>query len=88
MAWSHDLDDFNNELSVGLVEGDSVNGIEKLLEIVLDGVRVRSNRQDLEQIIIGAEIESRENVSLGFKIVLKLLLADLKSVLELWERVS
>ena len=82
---SHELSDLNDELSVGLVEGDSVDGIEKLLEVILDSIWVGTNGQDLKQVGVGAEVESWEDVSLGLKIVLKLLLADLKSLLETTE---
>jgi hypothetical protein len=44
LAWSHDRDNFDNQFSVCLIESDSVDGIEKLLEIILDSMWVRSNR--------------------------------------------
>lgn len=84
---SHELSDLNNKLSVSLIEGDSVDGIEKLLEVILDSLWIGTNGQDLKQVRVGAEVESWEDVSLGFEIVLKLLLADLKSFLETSEGV-
>jgi len=48
LIWSHDLDDFNHKFSVCLIKGDSVNGIEKLFEIILDSMWVRSDGKNLE----------------------------------------
>ena len=84
---SQELSDLDNELSVALIEGDSVDGIEKLLEVILDSDWIGTNGQDLKQVGVGAEVESWEDVSLGLEIVLKLLLADLKSFLETSEGV-
>lgn len=81
------LRNINDQFSVGLIEGYAINGIEEILEIILDGIWIRSNRQDLKQELVRAEIETWENISLRLQIVLKGFLANLKTLLQSTERV-
>jgi hypothetical protein len=48
----------------------------------LNSMWVRSDRENLEQDIIRAEIETWEYTSLGFQIVLKFSLAKVKTILK------
>jgi len=82
IAVSHEENDIVDLSSVDLVESDSVDSIKELLEVVLNGIWIRTDRKNLQKIGVGAEVESWEDVSLVLKIVLKLLLTDLKTFLE------
>mmetsp|Transcript_60776 Transcript_60776/g.98377 ORF Transcript_60776/g.98377 Transcript_60776/m.98377 type:complete len:250 (-) Transcript_60776:463-1212(-) len=68
----HDLHDL---LAVDLVKLHPVDGIEELLEVLLDALRVTSLRQDLQQHWIGGEVEAGELVPLPLQITLQGLLA-------------
>jgi hypothetical protein len=72
----------NDEATVLVIESNHVDSIEKFLEIILHGVGVGTLRQNLKQVIGRAEIEAGENGTLGFKIVLKLLLAEFEAFLK------
>lgn len=76
------LSNVNDQFSVGLIERYTVDGIEKILKVILHSIWIGSNGQDFKQELIGAEIETWEDVSLGLQIVLKSLLADLKTLLK------
>jgi hypothetical protein len=88
LEFTHNLEDINNESSVSIIKSYSVNGSKQFLEIILDHVWIRTDGKNLKQVIIGAEIESWEDHLFGFKIVFKLLLANLKTFLESSKRVS
>jgi len=65
-----------------LIKAHVFDGIEKFFEVILNGIRVRTNREDLQQVCIRAEIETWENVSLVLQVVLKLVGALFQSLLE------
>lgn len=67
----------DNQSAVLLVESDSVDSIEQLFEVVLNSIRIRALRENLEQVSIGAEVETGEHTSLLFEIAVKLFLAFL-----------
>jgi len=60
----------------------------ELFEVILELFRVRSHRQDFEEIVSRAEIESGEESTLATEISIKLLLAMLKLRLESRELLS
>jgi len=60
-----------------------VNRIKHFFEVILNLARVSSNGQNLEEIRVGAEVETREDTSLLFEISLKLPLAVLQIFLHL-----
>ena len=59
-----------------------MDGVEQLFEIILHHLWVRSEREDLEKIGIRAEVETREDTSLLFQIVLKSFLAEIELFLK------
>jgi len=71
-----------DESSVVLIKDDSGDGVEQLLEVVLNHLWVRSDGKNLQKSFVGAEIESWEDVSLGFQVVLQFLLASFKTFLK------
>ena len=71
--------------AVNAVEGNSANSIEHLFEVILDLAGVSSDRQNLQQISVRTEVETREDTSLLLKISLKLTLAVLEILLHLGE---
>ena len=71
--------------AVNTVEGNTKDSIEHLLEIILNHVRISTNRQNLEEILVGAEVETREDTSLLLEVGFELALAVLKILLHLGE---
>mmetsp|Transcript_116895 Transcript_116895/g.162396 ORF Transcript_116895/g.162396 Transcript_116895/m.162396 type:complete len:238 (-) Transcript_116895:1567-2280(-) len=80
---SEDLMDRDNLSSVDFIEADSVDSIEKLLEVILYSVGIGTNGQESKQIGVRAEIETWEKTSLLFEVTFKLLLAELETLLEI-----
>jgi hypothetical protein len=79
------LADSPDESAVDTVECHTTNGIEHHLEIVLNCIGISTNGQDLEQVRVGDEVETREDASLLLKIGLEFTLAVFKVLLHLWE---
>ena len=75
LSGSHHRSDINNEFSVLFIERDFIDSFKKVLKVILDCMRVRSNRQDFQQDIIRAEVESWEDVSLLLQVIFKSSLA-------------
>ena len=48
LEFTHNLENIDNESSIGVIESDSVNGSEQFLEIILDHVWIRSNGKNLK----------------------------------------
>ena len=48
LKFTHNLENIDNESSIGVIESDSVNGSEQFLEIILDHVWIRSNGKNLK----------------------------------------
>ena len=65
-----------------------MDGIEQLFEIVLDHLRVRTKRKDLQQIRVRTEVEPGENATLLFQIILKPFLAEIQLFLHTAKRVQ
>lgn len=74
--------DFVNVRAFVFVESYGGDTSEKFLEIVLELLGVRSHRENLEEIVHGTEVESREESTLTIEISIKLLLAMLEFRLE------
>jgi len=77
--------DLNDHLAVLLVEGNSVDSVEKFLEIALNSVGVGTLGQNLKQIVRGTEVKAGENSSLLSELRVELLLALLEVHLHLAE---
>lgn len=71
-----------DEVAVIFIESDLSDTSIELLEVTLNGARVRSKRQNFKEIIARAEVESWEESTLGVKVAIKQLLAVLKLRLE------
>jgi len=79
------LVDGSDESTIDFIESNSADSIEQLFEIVLNLVGVSTNRKNLKEIRVGAEIETWEDASLLFEISLKFSLTILKILLHLWK---
>jgi hypothetical protein len=88
LSTTKDLMDRFDESSVGGIESDAVDSIEQLLEVILDHLWVRSKGENLQEILVGAEVESWEYTSLLLQVALKSLLAEVEVLLETSERVE
>ena len=71
-----------------LVESDSLDVVEDAQEVCLDCVGVRCLSQDLEQSWVGDEEESREDESLLLQVPSERLLAELKLLEEVREKLT
>mmetsp|Transcript_34010 Transcript_34010/g.86280 ORF Transcript_34010/g.86280 Transcript_34010/m.86280 type:complete len:236 (-) Transcript_34010:4150-4857(-) len=63
---ANDAEDLHDFLLVDLVELHAVDGVEELLEVLLDALGVAALGEDLEQHRVGGEVEARELVALAF----------------------
>ena len=79
------LIDSADESAVDTVECHTTNGIEHHLEVLLNCIGISTNGQDLEQVRVGDEIETREDASLLLKIGFEFTLAVLEVLLHLRE---
>jgi len=74
--------------SSGLLDLESVDTFEHLRDVLKNGFRILGLANDLQEIIIGQEIESRELSSLGFQELVQVLLDLLKFLVEVIEEVQ
>jgi hypothetical protein len=77
------LVDRDKKSSIDSIKGDAGDGIEHFLEIILDLVGISSDGKDLEQVGVGAEVETGEDASLLLEVSLELPLAVLEIFLHL-----
>jgi len=57
--------------------------LEALSEVWLNSSRVLRLRQDLEQLIVGQEVEARKSITLGFQVVAETLLHQFQQLVAL-----
>ena len=71
-----------------MAEADLGDVLEALAEVRLHGRRVLRLRQDLEELIVGQEVESRERLALRLQILAEALLHHLQQLVALLQVVE